>query len=334
MIKNIFIKNITNFKEANINLSNINILIGDHGSGKSNIINAFRLMKNLTGMPLKEAMSNVYGYVECNRYWALDSREPSEIQVEFEDGTKYYVKIEGQLTPIITEERIVDENNELIYEGGNGESILTLKHLNGYKNNKIELLVENLRDMEFHLKGFDKEVTAKILGRLMVSEIRDETLNMIKIAYRNIEDIEVRLDNHGRMETFVVEKRGRILSWKMLSSGVAKYLGLIATLMNPSRRKMIFIENPDAFLHPDLMVDLAVLFAKGSVGSKIIMTTHSPYLLDAIQDCVDSILVLNREGGNEGTKVEKIDLEKIDEWLDKYSLGELWEKGYLGGNVW
>lgn len=328
MIENITLKNITNINEAQIDLSSrINILIGDNGSGKSNIIKTFKFLNNLIKMDVKDALTDVYGHIECDRYWALNREKPTELELEFDQGLEYYLKIEGKNEPIITEERIT-QCGDLVYESEGEESVLSLN--NGLSNSIIEYVKENIRDMEFHVKGFDKEATANILNRLLVSDRRNETLNMLRIAC-DIDDIEIR-NNQGKLDLFVVERGGRILTWKMLSSGVAKYIGLVAALMNPSRSKLIFLENPDAFIHQDMIMDVAQLIFNGSEGSKIVLTTHSPYLLDVMQDCIDSILVLNR--GTESTTVENISMDSLDEWLDKYSLGELWEKGQLGGNKW
>ncbi|KUK47136.1 MAG: SMC domain protein, partial [Actinobacteria bacterium 66_15] len=34
------------------------------------------------------------------------------------------------------------------------------------------------------------------------------------------------------------------------------------------------------------------------------------------------------------TEMQRLDREKLAQWLDKYRLGELWLKGEIGGTRW
>ncbi len=89
------------------------------------------------------------------------------------------------------------------------------------------------------------------------------------------------------------------------------------------------MEEPELGLHPDAVYLLADLLAEASSRMQIVVTTHSDALLSALTDHADSVLVCEHLGG---TVMERLESEKLQYWLDRYRLGELWLSGKLGGN--
>ncbi len=63
------------------------------------------------------------------------------------------------------------------------------------------------------------------------------------------------------------------------------------------------------------------------------MTTHSDALVDALTDHPESVLVCERDFDN-GTQMQRLSKKKLDVWLKRYTLGELWRKGEIGGGRW
>lgn len=62
------------------------------------------------------------------------------------------------------------------------------------------------------------------------------------------------------------------------------------------------------------------------------MTTHSRMLVDALSGAPESIVVCSKENGE--TRMERLNADDLKEWLEKYTLGDLWNKGEIGGNRW
>ena len=52
----------------------------------------------------------------------------------------------------------------------------------------------------------------------------------------------------------------------------------------------------------------------------------------ALTDHPSSVIVCERANGE--SRFERLDGTRLKAWLDKYSLGELWSSGELGGNRW
>jgi len=77
---------------------------------------------------------------------------------------------------------------------------------------------------------------------------------------------------------------------------------------------------------------LATLLKEASSRTQLFITTHSDVLVDELTDVPGSILVCNKEDGS--TSMKRLSAEQLKEWLEKYTLGELWRKGEIGGNRW
>jgi predicted ATPase len=66
---------------------------------------------------------------------------------------------------------------------------------------------------------------------------------------------------------------------------------------------------------------------------QLIVTTHSEALIDAFSDAPECILVCERDKDG-GTQCRRLTGEQLEHWLQRYSLGQLWRKGEIGGNRW
>ena len=95
---------------------------------------------------------------------------------------------------------------------------------------------------------------------------------------------------------------------------------------------MIVIEEPELGLHPDVIPKLAALLIEASERTQIVITTHSRTLVDALGDDPESVIVCEKHHGE--STFERLDGERMKVWLEKYSLGDLWSKGEIGGNRW
>jgi predicted ATPase len=62
----------------------------------------------------------------------------------------------------------------------------------------------------------------------------------------------------------------------------------------------------------------------------IIVTTHSDTLVSALTEVPESVLVCQQD--QDGTHLNRLEPAQLEEWLKKYSLGELWRMGEIGGN--
>lgn len=113
------------------------------------------------------------------------------------------------------------------------------------------------------------------------------------------------------------------------SDGSLRFVALATLLLQPVdlRPSVILIDEPELGLHPFAIKLLAALIRQAAVDTQVIVATQSSLLLDNFDPA--EILVARQQGG--GTLFDRLDTSALQDWLDEYSLGELWEKGELGG---
>jgi predicted ATPase len=114
-----------------------------------------------------------------------------------------------------------------------------------------------------------------------------------------------------------------------LSDGTIRFVALLALLLSPSPPPLACIEEPELGLHPDALSLLAKLFVEASSHTQLVITTHSEALVSALSDESESVLVCENENG---TVLRRLEAKKLQFWLEKYRLGELWRMGELAGN--
>ena len=117
-----------------------------------------------------------------------------------------------------------------------------------------------------------------------------------------------------------------------LSDGTLRYLCLLTILCHPSPPPLVCIEEPELGLHPDVLPTLADLMKNASTHCQLIVTTHSDILVDAMSDQPESVLVAKKK--EQGTTLTRLNAEKLQPWLEKYRLGQLWTRGEIGGTRW
>ena len=136
----------------------------------------------------------------------------------------------------------------------------------------------------------------------------------------------------GSVSLFLEEENGKQIPASRLSDGTLRYLCLLAILLHPEPPPLIAIEEPELGLHPDVVAKVAELLVDASHRTQVVVTTHSRMLVDALSDHPSSVIVCEKENGE--SRFTRLDGTRLKAWLDKYSLGELWSSGELGGNRW
>lgn len=110
------------------------------------------------------------------------------------------------------------------------------------------------------------------------------------------------------------------------SAGTVRMLALITALFEDSQRGLVAIEEPENNIHPTALREFTDLLTELSSSVQILITTHSPFLLDFLQD-PSVIYVVKRDGieGTEGTQVfRESNADGVRKALEEsgFSLGE------------
>jgi predicted ATPase len=167
-----------------------------------------------------------------------------------------------------------------------------------------------------------------ILNRLRAHAPQRRRLEeLLRRFYQPADGVDVRIE--GGTAQIYVSEGAWITPATRLSDGTMRWLALLAILLDPAPPKVVCLDEPELGLHPDIVPALADLLVEASQRMQVIVTTHSDALVDAFSDRPECILVCEKEQG--ATTLKRLEPSELKVWLDRYSLGELWNSGQIGG---
>ena len=110
---------------------------------------------------------------------------------------------------------------------------------------------------------------------------------------------------------------------RFASDGTLKMLAYLILLYDPAPPPFVGIEEPENFLHPRLLHGLAEECRAASSRTQLLVTTHSPFFLDALR--LDEVRVLWRDE-NGHTQTQRVrEIRGVPEFVEAGAqLGELW----------
>lgn len=116
---------------------------------------------------------------------------------------------------------------------------------------------------------------------------------------------------------------------RFASDGTLKMLAYLVLLYDPNPPPFIGIEEPENFLHPRLLPELAEECRAASERTQMLVTTHSPYYLNALRP--EEVRVLWRDSQGYSQTIRAGDIAGVREHVDAgATLGHLWMEGRFG----
>ncbi|HZN91172.1 MAG TPA: AAA family ATPase [Myxococcales bacterium] len=138
----------------------------------------------------------------------------------------------------------------------------------------------------------------------------------------------------GEKVVGIYEATGETFGAEQISDGLLLFIGLSTALqMRRTRKTIIAIEEPERGIHPRRLEQLVNQFWRLTEGgTQVVLTTHSPLVLDQFRDHPESVMIFDRQGAD--TRVTRL----VDQpaWQDALelnvrALGDIWYSGVLGG---
>lgn len=247
------------------------------------------------------------------------SIESSETElVELTDKRKLGIATLGSLTqhPRISTFRKFIENWYLSYFTPDAARSLPMagpqKHLNMHG--------DNLGNVVQYMEREHKTKFKKILERIAIKIPGIESIDTVKTADGRLL---LRFNNHNFSDPFYAQK---------MSDGTLKVFAYLLLLEDPTPPPFICIEEPENGLYHKLLETLANEFREHATGKKggsqVFITTHQPYLVDALNPNEVWILEKNEDGFSEIHRASDngLLLNLVEEGLP---LGSLWYSDYL-----
>jgi predicted ATPase len=346
-------------------LRSLNILIGANGTGKSNFISWFRMLREMAEQRLQRWVTEQGG---ADRIVSYGVKETKEIQtsIEFDKYTlqfslrptvggnvsinaelffidengmqKFFVLAnandELKIRDIVIDYPSVDDMKYVFYATNCYASIVSWKifHFHDTSNTAYVKRWCSLHDNEY--LRYDASNLAAYLFKL--SEKNNETYQRIRKTVRlAIPFFDDFILNPRELKTGEQQIN---LQWKQmnsdyplwpsqLSDGSLRFICLTTALMQPDPPSTILIDEPELGLHPYAITLLGALIRSAAVRTQVIVSTQSVSLVNEFS--VEDIVIVDRKDG--ATTFNRLDKRELEEWLKDYTLGELWEMNVLGG---
>ncbi len=333
MIEKIHIQNFKSIYDLELEVGRVNLLIGENGSGKSNLLealvfvsasesnmlsNEFLVSRGLR-VPEPELMRSAFEeedkdknifisikYIQNNignySFRNINKTYSKWETVRSHDNDIYHFKNFIIYSPENTSLRVFEKEGQIQPLGINGEGLLKLLQvINNYEDKSyINTIVESLQLFNWFE---DIEVPTNSLENIVV--IKD------KYLYREF-------TQQSANEGFLF---------------ILFYITLIVAKETP---KAFAIDNIDASLNPKLCTKLMTILTKlaKKYDKQIFLTTHNPAILDGIDlnDEEQKLFVVsrNKKGHTRMKEIRAKDKPKSSD-DEPLHLSEAFMRGYLGG---
>lgn len=165
--------------------------------------------------------------------------------------------------------------------------------------------------------------------RKMDQSAFDGIIETLQYVLPYARDLQPTLTSELERSIYLQLKEGdyEVPGW-LLSTGTLRIVALLALLRHPTPPPVIVIEELENGLDPrtiDLLVD-EIRSVVESNRAQVIVTTHSPYLLDLL--LLEHIIVVDRVDG-QPTFTRPADQESLDKWAENFTPGRLYTMNLL-----
>jgi len=342
----------------------INVLIGANGAGKSNFVSFFRLLGAMLGSPgdLQNHVA-VSGGAHALLHRGPETTREMQASVDMETGLgdieyQFRLSYAAGDTLIFADERmrlrpVAPAPDTPWIELGTGHREARLVEGGGGRHptagTLLSLLLNQCVVHQFH----NTSPTARIRGKWPVTDsrlLKEDAGNLAPVLlrlreqdpeyYRRITET-LRLimpffadfELHAHHGAVLLQWRERgsdlIFDVSQASDGMLRTMALVTLLGQPlgNQPAILILDEPELGLHPYAINIVAGLLRAASLHTQVIVATQSTAFVNCFEP--EDIVVVNRTGME--STFERLSAEKLKDWLDEYSLSELWEKNVIGG---
>lgn len=367
-LKRVVLNNYKSIKECSVPLGPLTFLVGQNGAGKSNFLDALRLVSDGLNTSLEHAMRERGGLNEVRRRssghpthfgirleWQLDdgsngfyafrvgSQKQGGFEIQREECRvctsgfdEHYYRVEcGEVKKSSSEVSPPASDDRLYLVAAAGLPAFrpiyeALSHMGFYNLNPDEIREPQPPDPGEVLKR-DGSNLASVLGVLDRESNLDRIVELLSKVVPGIQNIEVK--NVGKKET--LEFRQLVGTnkhpWRFLaenmSDGTLRALGILTALFQSSKNKgasvpLVGIEEPETAVHPGAAGILRDGIRMAAQTTQVLVTSHSPDLLDDKELDAEHIMAVVSRGGE--TKIGPVDEGGKTAIREKlYTAGEL-----------
>ena len=337
------------------------VFIGNNGSGKSSIVEGLESFQHIVMKDLDEAMAPWHGYENIwNQVQRFSSRRRNggilgemEFLVEgysYNENQRHHLAVAPKaenlneihitdysaafgkqpITPVPFRIKLGQVLDDRLYR-----YIANWQFIHLEPRSMAEPVLQNRASGEIRLKR-DGSNIAEFLLSIFNSETDHQTYHAIiealKVVLPYADDLETRITSELERKVYLtlIEKgvTTKLPGW-LLSTGTMRILALLAVLRHPDPPSVIVIEELENGLDPrtlQLLIEEIRIFIQSGKG-QIIVTTHSPYLLDLFH--ISQIIVVERDEKGSPHFIRPGSQNALDSWSKEFSPGRLYTMGAL-----
>lgn len=366
MLERIVLQGFKSFRELDLALGRINVLIGANGSGKSNFVQIFQMMSRAMNQGLQTYVAKSGG---ANQLLHYGRRVTEQMHLEFwfdrgdmkANGYAVTLLPTDADTLVLTDETCFFHNrarynrpySDLVAMSPHPEAMLPLwaaqergvpRYVWGamrswqvYHFHDTSDVAQVKQTGDLHDNAFLRPDAANLAAYLyLLRETAPECYRAI------VETVQMAAPFFGdfvlRPSPFNLDKirlewqeRGSdvLFGPNVLSDGTLRFICLATLFLQPRERlpATIILDEPELGLHPYAIVLLADMVRAAAVHTQVVLSTQSVTLVN--QFTPEEILVVDREQGI--STIRRLSADETAHWLERYGLGDLWEKNLIGG---
>ncbi len=341
----------------NFELTNLNILLGANGAGKSNFISVFKLLANMYAQNLQLYVQK-NGGADALLHYGRKKTQELKMKFYFQNNGYFFdfiPTVDNRL--IFKEENIFHISEHLIPPVTYMESLTTIGQGNSESkmHNAVPAVyaidaIESWRVYHFHdtsdtalvkqihstsdnlrLKTDAANLAAFLwLLKQKHSDSYHQIVRTIQLVAPFFSDF-VNRENGGYIQLEWFEKGNLDTPFKahVLSDGTLRFMCLATLLLQPFHlmNDTILIDEPELGLHPYALQVLADLIKRAAEQKQLIISTQSVELINYFS--ANDIIVVDRV--NDTSTFKRLDEENLKDWLEDYTLGDLWKQNIIGG---
>lgn len=349
MLNEIKIKGYKSIKDLSLELKPINILIGANGVGKTNFISFFKLVNNLYEQRLQNyTMQN---RAESLLHFGVKNTKEIYGYLRFSLNSYYFT-----LQPRDDGSMFIAEEMSYYKPRGNGYGMKNInesciKKSDTIRNNWLRDYLQSYKIYHFHdtSKGAPLRTPANVNdNRLLqgdgsnlpaflylLQQKYPKTLQRIELIVKSVMPYFERFDLEpqaldDKIELVWNDRQfpDKYFAANDLSDGSIRFIALATLLLQPNLPKVIIIDEPELGLHPVAIAQLAGMMKSAAErGCQIIISTQSVDLINHFE--AENIITVDRKDGQ--SVFNRLNSAELKNWLDDYSLGELWTKSVING---
>jgi predicted ATPase len=184
-------------------------------------------------------------------------------------------------------------------------------------SNHLSVTGDNLAQVTKYMYDYHRELFDEILEKLPQ---RIPGINQVEAKETEDGRIILRFQDANFKDPFVA---------RFVSDGTIKMFAYMILLHDPEPHPLLCIEEPENFLHPDLLLQLCEEIREYSErGGQVLVSSHSPDFVNGLM--VEELFFLVKENGYSIIKAAKDD-KMVNELSKSNKLGWLWRNHYMEG---